>query len=127
MSGFKYALLLSYNGSDSVGWQKQSQSGKDGSIQGAFESVLARCVREPVSVVSSGRTDAEVHAAAQVAHVVLTSKWDCDDLVEAANLEFATAKLPHRIRACCSVPRSFNAQLATVTKQYSYYIVAGLL
>src|SRR4051812_6535899 len=61
----KIRLLLSYDGTDFQGWQKQP--GRS-TVQGTLEDVLAQIYAEPVKVVASGRTDAGTHAVGQVAH-----------------------------------------------------------
>ncbi len=61
----RYKLTLEYNGSGFVGWQRQ----KNGlGIQEAMERSIERFCGESVTVFGSGRTDAGVHAMAQVAH-----------------------------------------------------------
>ena len=57
-------ITLAYDGTRFVGWQRQA----DGeSIQGLIEDALARFEGSPVTVHGAGRTDAGVHALAQVA------------------------------------------------------------
>ncbi len=61
----RYKLTLEYNGSGFVGWQRQ----KNGlGIQAGIERSIERFCGESVTVFGSGRTDAGVHAMAQVAH-----------------------------------------------------------
>ena len=59
-------LALRYDGTDFHGWAKQ-----DGlrTVQGEVEAALATILRQPVALTVAGRTDAGVHARAQVAHV----------------------------------------------------------
>ena len=64
-----WALTLEYDGSPFVGWQRQDNGL---SVQQVLESAAARLTRgAPVSSVVAGRTDAGVHAEAQVAQLVL--------------------------------------------------------
>jgi len=57
-------ITVSYDGTDFHGWQVQPGLP---TIQAAIESVLAEIEGAPVHVAGSGRTDAGVHALAQVA------------------------------------------------------------
>jgi tRNA pseudouridine38-40 synthase len=59
-------LTVEYDGSELVGWQRQA-SGT--SVQGLLEDALAAFEGGPVVVHGAGRTDAGVHALAQVASV----------------------------------------------------------
>jgi len=61
----RIALGVEYDGSRFCGWQTQPQGC---SVQDALERALAEVAGEPVATVSAGRTDAGVHALAQVVH-----------------------------------------------------------
>ena len=62
MPNFK--ITLAYDGTDFVGWQRQA-SGV--SVQGLLEDILREFDGGAVPVAGAGRTDAGVHALAQVA------------------------------------------------------------
>lgn len=57
-------LVVAYDGSRYNGWQKQGNS--DNTIQELLEKTIYNCIKEKVSIISSGRTDAGVHAYGQV-------------------------------------------------------------
>ena len=63
-------LLISYDGTDYAGWQRQAEDAVDArlTLQGTVEEAVSRIFNTPVKVVASGRTDAGVHAEAQVIH-----------------------------------------------------------
>src|ERR1700721_3549164 len=74
--------LLSYDGTDYHGWQVQPGLP---TIQGALEQVLSGIEGRPVQVAGSGRTDAGVHAAAQVAAFSIENPIPVDNLRRAVN------------------------------------------
>jgi tRNA pseudouridine38-40 synthase len=121
----KYAALISYVGTRFCGWQKQTgpESGTAHSIQETIELAIAQMTGETLAVVGSGRTDAGVHAAGQVAHFVLKKKeWDPRILKRGLN-----SILPRVIRVLevRAVPIEFHAQRTAERKQYSYYFQQG--
>ena len=61
----RYQILIEYVGSSFIGWQIQSQ-GK--SIQKLMQTKLSKLLKEKISLIGSGRTDAGVHAIEQSAH-----------------------------------------------------------
>lgn len=121
----KYAVLLSYVGTQYCGWQKQKGSAADGktSIQATIDQALSRITSEEVSVVGSGRTDSGVHALGQVAHFVLKKKeWNPEILQRGLN-----SMLPIEIRALKvqTTDIEFHAQRSAEKKQYSYFFQQG--
>lgn len=121
----KYAALISYEGTQYCGWQRQKGSAAEGapSIQATVEQVVHRMTGETPSVVGSGRTDSGVHAVGQVAHFVLERKeWDPLIIKKGMN-----SLLPSDIRVLqvAQVPLDFHAQRGALKKQYSYYFQQG--
>jgi tRNA pseudouridine38-40 synthase len=128
---FKYAALISYEGTRYCGWQKQRGSAAAGapSLQEAVEAALRELSSEPeATVVGSGRTDAGVHAAGQVIHFVLRQRdWSPDIIQKGLN---SILRIPPRagsiqVLAVRRAPLEFHAQLSAVRKQYSYYFQQG--
>jgi len=122
---WKYVATISYLGTNYCGWQKQRGSAAlgDPSIQETVEKILSKIIQESPSVVASGRTDAGVHALAQVAHFVTKNKkWESDLLMKGMN-----ALLPKDIQIIDlkEVAIEFHAQRCAIKKQYSYYIQQG--
>lgn len=60
-------LVIQYDGSKYQGWQRLGDSSKK-TIQGVLEEILQKILQEPIQLIGSGRTDAGVHAYAQVAN-----------------------------------------------------------
>jgi tRNA pseudouridine38-40 synthase len=108
-------LVFSYDGSSFFGLQKQP--GKR-TIQGVLEHVLRKVDVAPIAVVSSGRTDAGVHALAQVAH------FDVERAsMRAENFyHIFSRQLPTDIAviSVSEVPTSFHARFSVTSKEYWY-------
>jgi tRNA pseudouridine38-40 synthase len=109
-------LTVAYDGTRFVGWQRQAQGE---SIQGLLEDALARFEGAPVTVHGAGRTDAGVHALAQVASVRLTCRHDTGTLARALN-----AQLPGDLRVVSveEAAPEFHARFSARAKTYRYLI-----
>ena len=107
-------LTLAYDGTRFVGWQRQAEGE---SIQGLLEDALARFEGAPVSVHGAGRTDAGVHALAQVASARVTCAHDTAALARGLN-----AQLPDDIRVIDLVEAApdFHARFRARSKTYRY-------
>ncbi|MGH9603560.1 MAG: tRNA pseudouridine synthase A [Terriglobales bacterium] len=109
-------LVLAYDGSDFHGWQVQPGLP---TVQGTLVDALARITGERVLPQGSGRTDAGVHALAQVASVGLESP------IPAANLHTALNDvLPPSIRVLevAEAAPDFHARHSARSKTYRYRI-----
>jgi tRNA pseudouridine38-40 synthase len=119
-------LLVSYDGTDFSGWQRQD-GGKQGTaqgqrtVQGELEAALAVLHKHPVSLAGSGRTDAGVHARAQIAnfHTDIAS-MDAERFVPALN-----GLLPQdvRIMEASEAPPEFHARFDAVSRTYRYFFI----
>jgi tRNA pseudouridine38-40 synthase len=110
-------LIVAYDGAPFAGWQSQSHGN---TIQDHLERAFERVAGRPVRVHGAGRTDADVHALAQCAHVDLVSpKLASPRWVEALN-----ALLPPAIRVlrCRYVSNDFHVRLSAKGKIYRYRI-----
>ena len=107
-------LTLSYDGTDFCGWQRQ----KNGvSVQQTVEDAVFSLTGEKVSVIASGRTDAGVHAAGQVAHFDTNANIPPEKFYKALN-----TFLPDAVKATASEKASdgFNACRSAKRKTYEY-------
>ena len=113
----KYLLILEYEGTAYHGWQVQ-QNGI--TIQEVLEKALSQITNTKTSVLSSGRTDAGVHAEAMPAHFITESKMKPGEFQHAIN-----SLLPHdiTIKEVRKVPMSFNARSSAKLKLYRYTIL----
>ena len=75
-------LTIEYDGKDFKGWQKQPNKPN---IQGEIERAIYNITKEEVDLIGSGRTDAGVHALAQVANFKTNSNIPIEKLALAIN------------------------------------------
>ena len=112
-------LVLAYDGSEFSGWQVQPEAA---TIQGMLASAIGRLTGENVLPQGSGRTDAGVHALAQVATFSTASPIPTENFVKALN-----DILPHSIRVleASEAPIEFHARKSARAKTYRYRIYRG--
>lgn len=111
-------LLLQYEGTKYLGWQKQQSS--DNTIQGKLETLLTRMCGEPIEVQASGRTDAGVHAAGQVANFHTNQEMSLEEMQTYIN-----HYLPEDIAVLAvseAAPR-FHSRLNATGKCYCYRVI----
>lgn len=113
-------LTIAYDGSAYSGWQRQANAH---SIQAVIEDEIATIVGAPNPLVAAGRTDAGVHAAAQVASITIDHPISCDDLLKALNARLKAGDI--RIRAIEETFDRFDARIFAKTKTYRYAIWNG--
>lgn len=116
----RYALKIDYDGGPFAGWQRQA--GGRPSVQGAMEAALGRLEHGPHTIAAAGRTDAGVHATAQVAHVDLARDWDPFRLASALNAHLRPD--PVAVIACARVPDDFHARFSATGRRYLFRVVA---
>src|SRR5579872_6009916 len=97
-------LVLAYDGTDFCGWQVQPEAA---SIQGTLASAIGRITGEKVLPQGSGRTDAGVHALAQVATFATESSVPTENFVKALN-DILPASV--RVLAVSEAPPDFHAR-----------------
>lgn len=115
----RYALKLEYHGGPFAGWQRQSGQP---SVQQALEEALRRLEPDAPSVAAAGRTDAGVHALAQVAHCDMGRDWDPFRLSEALNHHLKPA--PVAVLAAARVAGDWHARFSAVERRYLYRLVS---
>ncbi len=109
-------LVLSYDGTDFAGWQVQP--GRP-TIQSQLADAIARITGENVLPEGSGRTDAGVHALAQVASFATSSPIPVANLVIALNDVLPPAI---RVHTAEDVPPDFHPRSCAKAKTYQYRI-----
>ncbi len=115
-----FRLTIAYRGTSYQGWQKQAREGGGPTVQELIEKAVKKITGEKASPHASGRTDAGVHARAQVAHLRVATHLAPERLLKAIN-----AHLPDDIRITHleDAPQDFHAQLHVRTKTYRYFIL----
>lgn len=110
-------LTIEYDGTAYHGWQRQPSVA---TIQGTIESAIHRICGEHAAVVGSGRTDAGVHAAGQIAHFETGASLTPEAWRRALN---AVLPADVKIIAADAVADSFHARFSAVHKRYEYRIL----
>ena len=114
----RFALKIEYDGKPFSGWQRQPDVP---SVQGVIEDALRKLQAGHEGISGAGRTDAGVHAYAQVAHVDLTRDWDPFRLSEALNHHLRPA--PVAILEVASVSDDFHARFSAIGRRYTYRVL----
>jgi len=113
-------IVVAYDGRTLNGWQSQPNGN---TVQDLLEKAATETAKQPVRVHGSGRTDAGVHAVAQVAH------FDTPDHLTMNPFNWVPAlntKLPACIRVLSAeeVSPDFHARFSATGKTYRYDISA---
>jgi tRNA pseudouridine38-40 synthase len=114
----RYALKVEYHGAPFVGWQRQPDQP---SVQGAIEAALAKLEPRAHTIAAAGRTDAGVHALAQVAHCDMVKDWDPFRLSEAINYHLKPA--PVAIVDCAAVDDDWHARFSALERKYLFRLL----
>ncbi|MFT5447223.1 MAG: tRNA pseudouridine38-40 synthase [Gammaproteobacteria bacterium] len=116
----RIALGVEYDGRDFHGWQRQRHVR---SVQACIEQGLSKVANQPVSTVCAGRTDARVHALAQVVHFDTQAQRNEHSWVLGAN-----SNLPDdaSILWAREVDDSFHARFSATGRSYRYVILNRL-
>lgn len=118
--GRNIRILVAYDGTDFSGWQRQARGR---SVQGEIEAALAKLHKGPVSLIGSGRTDAGVHAAGQVANFRTTIKrMDAERFIPALN---ALMDRDVRVMGAWEASPDFHARFDAKTRMYRYHLICG--
>jgi tRNA pseudouridine38-40 synthase len=114
-----FKLVLAYDGAEFSGWQVQPDAE---TIQGTLASAIGRLTGEKVLPQGAGRTDAGVHALAQVASFATRSGIPAENLIKALN-DILPASI--RVLEASEAPAEFHARKSARGKTYRYHIFRG--
>ncbi|HSL81119.1 MAG TPA: tRNA pseudouridine(38-40) synthase TruA [Pseudolabrys sp.] len=114
----RYKLTVEYDGRPFAGWQIQANQL---TVQGLLTAAVEALSGDKTLVQGAGRTDAGVHARAQVAHADLTKDWDTDTIRDALNAHLRPH--PIAILAAERAADDFNARTSAIRRHYLYRII----
>lgn len=114
----RVALGIEYDGSGFRGWQAQQPGVR--TVQNCLEKAIGKVADHPVRVSCAGRTDAAVHATAQVAHFDTEAERSDRAWVFGTN-----ANLPPDVSVLWAqpVPNTFHARFSALARRYRYLIL----
>ena len=115
----RYKLVIEYDGSPFVGWQKQ-ENGL--SVQEVIENAILSLSQEQVTVFGAGRTDTGVHAMGQVGHFDI-SKKELDTQTVFNGLNHHLRPYPISILAVDIVSEEFHSRFDAKQRKYLYRII----
>ncbi|MBI3574857.1 MAG: tRNA pseudouridine(38-40) synthase TruA [Gammaproteobacteria bacterium] len=113
----RIAAILEYDGSNFSGWQRQDRAR---SVQASVEDALSKVANEPIAVTVAGRTDAGVHALAQVIHFDTTAARNGHSWVRGA-----VSNLPDDVALLWAdaADADFHARFSATGRRYHYVIL----
>ena len=122
-NSIRYALLIEYNGSDLVGWQKQNEGM---SVQSSLEEAAKNIFNQDFDIQGSGRTDAGVHALGQIAHINLPKGHRLTSrhpfyIISAFNSLLRNTNI--RVISAKPVKPEFDARFSAIKRFYKYRIL----
>jgi tRNA pseudouridine38-40 synthase len=110
----RVALVIQYLGTNFHGWQRQPNQR---TVQEEIETAISIVLKRPVTLHAAGRTDAGVHAAAQVAHFDASGPIPAHRWADVLNSRLAKDIL---IRASAKVEPTWHARFSASWRRYRY-------
>ena len=110
-------IKLTYDGTNFSGWAKQPDRR---TVQEEFEKAFATIVRQQCDSIVAGRTDAGVHATAQIIHIDVPESSDLSDLAYRLN---RLLDIDLRVLEIEVAPEGFHARFSALRRHYKYQIV----
>lgn len=116
----RYKITIEYDGTNYVGWQKQPDQ-PDKSIEEILEKAIFQMTQEKVKLNCAGRTDAGVHAIAQIADFELSKEFDKFRMMMGINNYLQQANIV--VVACDIVDDKFHSRFDAKLRHYRYVII----
>ncbi|WP_169567286.1 tRNA pseudouridine(38-40) synthase TruA [Sneathiella limimaris] len=114
----RYKITIEYDGTGLVGWQRQENGP---SVQQHIEEAIFAFAGEEVRIQGAGRTDAGVHALAQVASFDLVKEFEARTVTNAINYHLSPERIS--ILETEMVSEEFNARFSATGRSYIYRII----
>lgn len=114
----RYKLTVEYDGTGLSGWQRQPNVP---SVQQHLEDAVEKLCGEKITSQVAGRTDAGVHAIAQISHVDLPKEYDPFVVQQALNYYLHDTRIV--IEAVEAVDEEFHARFSAKSRHYLYRIL----
>ena len=114
----RWKITVEYEGAGFCGWQRQPQVV---TVQGVLEEAIYKLSGEPVVLHVAGRTDAGVHAFANVAHFDVQKDFPAATIRDALNHYVR----PHRVSVLSAeaMPDNFHARFHATARSYRYLVL----
>lgn len=116
----RYKITIEYDGTNLVGWQKQREGP---SVQEFLEKAVNGFSHQQVEIFGAGRTDAGVHALAQVAHFDFDGDLSEYKMQESLNALLRELQAPVAVWKTEKVSNDFHARFSAVKRGYIYRIL----
>ena len=114
----RFKLTIEYDGTPYAGWQRQKDVP---SVQEEIEKAVEKFSQQRTTLHCAGRTDAGVHALAQVAHIDIDTTCSAFTVSEALNHFLHDKKIA--IVACEQTDNTFHARFCAKKRYYEYHII----
>lgn len=119
----RYKLTIEYDGTNYCGLQKQFDAARK-SVEEVLEKAIFSLSQEEVKLVSSGRTDAGVHALGQVVNFDLQKEFSAHTIISGLNNYLREEDVV--VLGCELVDENFHARFGSKKRHYSYKIINRL-
>jgi tRNA pseudouridine38-40 synthase len=116
----RFKLTIEYDGTGLAGWQRQDDRA---SVESLLTEAAQKLAGAPCEVVGAGRTDAGVHAVAQVAHVDIPREMNPYNVMHAFNYHLAPLTDKVIVFKAEVVPDDFHARFHATARMYYYRII----
>lgn len=116
----RYKLTIEYDGTGLAGWQRQDDRE---SVQSLLGTAAGKLTGTPCDVVGAGRTDAGVHAVAQVAHLDIEREMSAYNVMQGLNYHLSPLTDKVIVLKAEPMPDDFHARFSAVGRAYCYRII----